>query len=236
MPNPQLLPGDIHLWFVDLDLSAPQLQRLTATLSPEELAQADRFIKQQHGDRYRASHGWLRDVLARYLLCAPGAIEYEQGLYGKPYIKGVSSFVHFNLSHSHSHALIAVMAEQEVGVDIEYLNPTLQVMDLAKRFFSDREVAQLESLAADVQREAFFRCWTRKEAYIKALGKGLFISLKSFSVSVKAAGFDCLLEIDGDEKQANNWCLGSVSLENEHYIAAVATHSPIRRVIAWNLS
>ena len=122
--------------------------------------------------------GRLREILSRYLDLAPAALRFDHNAYGKPSVAGAG--LHFNVSHSGDWAMLAVSAEQEVGIDIERIDPSFVQEQIPERFFSPREVAQLRSLPPSEQTGAFFRCWTRKEAYIKARGLGLALALDSF--------------------------------------------------------
>ncbi len=148
-------------------------------LSPDELDRAARFRLPQLRDRFIACRSFLREILAGCLNVAPAAIEFTYNAHGKPGVRGL----HFNLSHSGSMAVYAVSRTREVGIDIERVDPKFEG-NIPEHFFSRAEIAGLRSLPRDAQLEAFFRCWTRKEAYLKARGEGLAIGLWSFDVSL----------------------------------------------------
>ena len=174
------------------------LQHLESTLAEDEKARAARFIFDRDRDHFIAARGILRDLLSRYVECPAGTIKFAYGPQGKPALAdpGSKSSVRFNLSHSHGLAVIAVGAGREVGIDVELLRPEFAGEDIAKRYFSAREVRELAQLPVGSRTEAFFRCWTRKEAYIKARGEGLHVPLDSFSVSLSPDRFPELLSAD----------------------------------------
>ena len=131
--------------------------------------------------------GYLRAILAKYMQCKPGELAFFYGEHGKPALASPwdKSQLRFNLSHAAGLALIAISLRREIGVDVEHLNRKVgQMKDIAKRFFAPGEYEQLCALPREERRRAFFCCWTRKEAYLKALGAGLTHSLKNFEVSL----------------------------------------------------
>jgi 4'-phosphopantetheinyl transferase len=183
----QLAIGDeIHVWQAWLDRDAEKLQRLQATLSPDEGARANRFHFAKDKNHYVAGRGILRELLGKYLGQPASALEFSYGEHGKPALAGVNAAgeLSFNLSHSGGLAVYAFARERNIGIDVEQIRPDFVSEDIARRYFSTREVNDLLSLPAAERTTAFFRCWTRKEAYIKARGGGLQIPLDSFSVSL----------------------------------------------------
>ena len=172
-----LEPGEVHLWLVDLSRGEPR-----AFLSSEERERAARFHFERDRGRYSVCRSALRELLAGYLDAAPEEIEFRYGEAGKPELAQGS--LRFNVSHSHDLALIAMAREWELGVDIERIRTGVEREGIAERFFSPGEAAALRAMAAEERDEAFFRCWTRKEAYVKARGGGLSIPLDSFDVTL----------------------------------------------------
>jgi 4'-phosphopantetheinyl transferase len=175
--DPSIAVRTIHL---EADLA--RLDHLIPVLSPDERDRANRFRFPQHRRRYIVCWGNVRAELSRYLDLAPAAIRFDRNPYGKPSVAG--SGVRFNVSHSGDWAMLAVSLDREVGIDIEHVDPRFAQDQIPERFFSPREVEQLRSLPEPQQTEAFFRCWTRKEAYINARGLGLALALDSFDVSL----------------------------------------------------
>jgi 4'-phosphopantetheinyl transferase len=186
LATPELARGEIHVWRASLSVDQPALRGLEPTLADEEKARAARFIFERDRDRYIAARGILRDVLAKYLRCAPQTIEFVYGPHGKPAVACATSHraICFNLSHSHGLAVIAIGHERELGIDVELIRPEFASEAIAKRYFSATEIEELSRLPAALRSEGFFLCWTRKEAYIKAKGDGLQIPLDSFDVSL----------------------------------------------------
>jgi 4'-phosphopantetheinyl transferase len=183
---PELARGEIHIWRASLATDEPTLRSLEATLADQERERARRFIFEQDRNRYVVARGILRDLLGKYLRCAPASIEFVYGPYGKPSIANARSrpAICFNLSHSHGLAVVAIAQEREVGIDVELIRAEFASEVIAKRYFSTKEVDELGKLPAELRSEGFFLCWTRKEAYIKAKGDGLQIPLDSFDVSL----------------------------------------------------
>jgi 4'-phosphopantetheinyl transferase len=170
-----LLPDEIHVWRIELDQPEIQLQNLTATLSSDEKARAERFYFQEHRQRFIAGRGILRTILGHYLGIQPLQVQFNYQQRGKPVLADTfaDSGLAFNLSHSQGLGLCAVNCTHPIGVDLEYIRPMSDIEALAKRFFLLREYEMLRSLSPNQQQEVFFRYWTCKEAYLKATGDGL---------------------------------------------------------------
>ena len=210
---PALSDGEVHVWAVRLNGDATAFE---ADLSPAELDRMHRFRFAAHQRRFQISHAVTRRILAGYLGCSPQDVALRHGPRGKPYIDGDGPS--FNLSHSGDLALVAI-AGHELGVDVEKVRHLESLPQIAQRHFSDVEYAALEALDAARQELAFYRCWTRKEAYIKALGEGLSMALDSFDVSIgESAAF--LACHDGRE-DPSNWSMLDISPSAE-FVAAVA--------------
>ncbi len=178
-------PDEVHVWQSSLDLDTDTLNQLRQTLSPDEQSRADRFTFPKLRAHFTAGRGMLRVLLGRYLDRDPAALRFRYNLQGKPALAdSAGDVLRFNLAHSHGIAVYAVARQREVGIDVERVRPEVAGDDIAERYFSPRELAALRSLPTEQRLEAFFHCWTRKEAYIKAVGKGLALPLDSFDVSV----------------------------------------------------
>jgi 4'-phosphopantetheinyl transferase len=208
---------EIHVWHAALDREEKVLGRLQSTLSPEEIARADRFHFVNDRNRFIVARGLLRELLAKYLLQTPAGLVFSYGQHGKPSLAGenASSGLCFNLSHSAGLVVYAIAKERNLGIDVEHVRPESAGEDIAKRYFSARELSDLGTLAPEASVEGFFHCWTRKEAYLKATGMGLQIPLDSFAVSLlpgKPAQF-----LSGVEP---HWHLAA-SHPAEGYVAAV---------------
>lgn len=202
------MPIAVDLWLWPLDLPDARLRALSAHLSEEETARAARFVRPEHGARFRAARGRLREILSGYTGTAPGAIGFDYGPHGKPALAGGPVF---NLSHSGGWAALAVTeAEAALGLDIEAHREV--EADLAGRFFSAAECGALAALRPADRAEGFFRAWTRKEALLKGVGEGLSLPLDGFDVTLAPGDPARLLasRIEGLEPEA--WSLTHLDL------------------------
>ena len=216
----KLQPGEVHVWFARLDRTPERLIRMRTVLNVDETARADRFLMEVHRTRFIAGRAILRDMLAGYLDQRPEAIQFVYNEWGKPALapEFVTLDVRFNLSHSQGLAMYAFVLERDVGVDIEMIRAEVANERVAENYFSPREVQTLRALPREDQVEAFFNCWTRKEAYVKARGQGLSIDLKSFDVSLVPGEEAKILR--GDDRDI--WSMVSFNPEHE-CVAALAT-------------
>ena len=220
---PTLTPDAVHVWRIALDIGDAVLSRRRDSLADDERQRADRFHMEKHRRHFTAGRGALRTILAGYLGLRPEAIRFTYTSYGKPLLAGAKEALRFNLSHSHGLALLAVTLSREIGVDIEFLRDNLERDGelLAERFFSPREVAVLRSLPAELRREAFFHCWTRKEAYIKAHGMGLSLPLDQFDMTLRPDEPAALLATRHNPAEAQRWSMRSL-LPADGYVGALA--------------
>ncbi|HEX4487757.1 MAG TPA: 4'-phosphopantetheinyl transferase superfamily protein [Terriglobales bacterium] len=189
--------GDVHLWTVALDGEALRQEEYWQTLAEDERKRAERFHFVRDRERYVRARGRLRSLLGEYLSQDPANVQFSYGPQDKPAVEGG---LQFNLAHSGSYALYAFSFGKRVGMDIEQLRPMDDAEALAQRFFSPEECRDLISLPADQRNAAFFACWTRKEAFVKAVGGGLALPLKSFRVSLLPGEEVCLLKNDNGGK------------------------------------
>jgi 4'-phosphopantetheinyl transferase len=205
--RPRLPLEEVHVWRVALEFPRTDPAIWLRSLAEEERARAARFHFDHHRRRFILSHGALRAILALYLRCQPGDITFGQGDHGKPLLAvGINADdLRFNLTHSAEGALLGVTRSRDIGIDLEQVRAVPNLDDLARRFFAPGEIGDLLALVDPEKTQAFFRCWTRKEAYIKALGEGLTCPLDRFRVSLKAGEPAQLLEVDGDQARATSW-------------------------------
>ncbi len=230
LPAPAALTleaGQIDIWLVELQQPAAVIHALGQLLAEDEVERSDRFYFQADRRRYIVSRGALRRILGGYLGTAPGSLRITTTAYGKPYL--LDEPAHFNVTHSHETALIAV-ATQPVGVDIEYLLRQMDDLDgLACRFFARTEYEQLQSLPARKWPAAFYNCWTRKEAYIKALGEGLSHPLDRFAVTLSPGEPARFVHINDDPAETAAWSLYAFTPASE-YVAALAVQGAGRQL------
>jgi 4'-phosphopantetheinyl transferase len=196
------------------------LEGLKQLLSIDELDRAGRFHFERDRYRFSVARGALRAILGRYLNIGPRAIAFDYGPQGKPSLAMATPGLRFNVSHSKDLALIAISYGRELGVDVEFVRYLAQGARMSERFFSPREVETLRSLPEHLQERAFFACWTRKEAYIKARGGGLSIPLSAVEVSVDPREPSALLGVQDDPGGPLSWGMKEL-LPADGYIAAL---------------
>ncbi|HEX7317505.1 MAG TPA: 4'-phosphopantetheinyl transferase superfamily protein [Pyrinomonadaceae bacterium] len=232
--HPELAPDEVHVWCARLDQPPHVLSTLRELLAPDELARADRYHFEKDERHFVAGRGLLRTLVGRYLRRPPAELRFDVNAYGKPALNGGGP-LNFNLSHAHGLALYAFAHARAVGVDIEHIQTEVECAKLAGRFFSTFEVRTLLSLPAESQREAFFNCWTRKEAYIKARGEGLSRPLAGFDVSLAPGEPAALLRTDDEEEGAARWTLRELSVP-KGYVAALAVEGEGWSLRRWQWS
>jgi 4'-phosphopantetheinyl transferase len=237
--NLVLSEDEVHVWRADLNLSASRIEQLAQILSPDEQLRAGKFYFERDRKRFIAGRGILRTILSRYLDLDPTLLQFSYSSRGKPALANTDTqgTLCFNLSHSNALALYvlrrisvneagkgstqASLKEScNLGIDLEHLRPMPDAEQLAKRFFSPREYAVISSLPLEQKQEAFFKGWTCKEAYLKAIGYGL-AGLEQVEVSVTPGEPAALLSIQGDSKAASRWSLQQL-IPAPGYMAALA--------------
>lgn len=200
---------EVHLWLVSLDAPALPASRWMTWLDPDERERAARmhFARDRH--RQAASRALLRSVLGRYVGAPPQDLRFRHGPQGKPFIDTVQGLaaVEFNMSHSAGWAVIGVCRRGAIGVDLEAHRDISDWLDIARGNFTQDECSALLATPAQRRGDAFFACWTRKEAVVKALGGGLSVPLDSFEVSVEPDAPARLRSIDGSSDAADGWSL-----------------------------
>jgi 4'-phosphopantetheinyl transferase len=214
--------GVVGVWTASVDLPEPLNSHLPTYLSPDERERAGRFVFDRDRARFVAARAFLRLVLARSLGAEPRALRFRYSAHGKPDLADEGSDLGFNLAHSESLA-VCVLARgcDALGVDVERVKPIRDVEDVARKAFSPLEFDRWTALPDPVRLPAFYEAWTRKEAFLKALGSGLDRPLDSFDVSFGPGERPRLLRVAGDPGQAERFSLHS--FEPEHgYIGAVA--------------
>ncbi len=229
-----LADDEVHVWRAFLDLATEQVEDLYRSLTPDEQERAGRFRFQRDREHFIVARGVLRAILGRYLKVEPGQLHFRYSPYGKPALTGESGgeTLRFNLSHSYGLALYAVARSREIGVDLEHIRADLASERMAEQFFSAREIAALRALPANVQTEAFFNCWTRKEAYVKARGKGLSLPLHQFDVSLAPGEPATLVSTRGDPLEASRWSLQAL-YPGPGYAATLAVEGHSWRLRCW---
>jgi len=216
------LVDEVHLWRFQVD-DVKAAAELEANLSPDERRRAHRYRAEKPRRRFVVGRGRLRQVLGGYLGCPPSEVAFRYGNKGKPAADGAhADWLSFNLSHSGELGLLAVSRHRPLGVDLERHRDMPQMLQLARRFFAPAEADALAALPEAHRRDAFFCCWTRKEAFIKAMGDGLLHALDRFEVTMRPGEPACLLCVDGDRGQAAQWRMCDVPAEPGYAAALVA--------------
>lgn len=226
----ELAEAEIHIWRVFLDLDQSTLNRCASILSQDETLRASRFLFPRDREHFMAARGVLRELLGKYVDCSPARLEFQYGPHGKPALRTADGRlpVHFNLSHSRGLAVYAFARNRELGIDLEPIRPEFAGENIAERHFSSQELNEWHRLPPELRAEAFFLCWTRKEAYVKARGEGLQIPLTSFSVTLTPGQPEELHSLDGAR-----WHLHSFQ-PAPGYTAAVVGEGKDWRLLQWD--
>ena len=210
----------IHLWAIPIESSKSVVARLYALLSGDEQLRAARFRYEDLQRSFILARGVLRVLLGRYLDVRPNNVQFLYGPKGKPAV-AEPEWLSFNTSHSDGMALFAITRECEIGVDVERIRPLPDMYEIARQFFCSEETSELMSLPIHQRERAFYLCWTRKEAYIKASGNGLSMPLDSFQVTLDPTERARFIHLDQDRDVANSWTLTNIKL-TDPYVAALA--------------
>lgn len=227
---PILAAGEVHVWMAFAEGCAVAPQRFEM-LDPTEREAAMRFRFDRHRPAYILAHAMLRDVLGRYLDRSARDIQIGRDSFGKPYLieAGSPALLHFNLSHSGEVVLAAVARDRSVGIDVEEIRPIDDLDSLVSAFFSPQEQAAILSEQSPAREQAFFRCWTRKESYIKALGQGMSIPLNSFDTEIASGESGRLLPGAAERPEVKAWWLTDLALP-DGYAGALTVEEGVERL------
>jgi 4'-phosphopantetheinyl transferase len=228
--RPRAGVDEVHVVRGMLDVGPLEVEQLGALLSEDERERAGRFVFERDRRRFTVARGLLRVVLGRYLDAPPGLLRFGTGPHGKPFL--LDGGVQFNVSHSGERALIAVSPRREVGIDIELHRPDVEFLALARHSFSASERRGLEALPAAEVAAAFYRCWARKESFIKARGDGLAFPLDGFDVSLEPAPAVALLGCAAAPMELARWRIVPLEIE-EGYAAALTVEGEGARIAAF---
>lgn len=234
-----LAPGEIDVWSIRLDPSAEQVEKLGRCLSPDEWERANRFRFDKHRRQYVVGRGALRTLLAAYTGTRPELVKFSYGPRGKPFLESFGTSagtsegdLQFNLTNSDELALVGFVLGREIGVDVEYLRKMPDCEQISERFFSESERKVLRSIPFPAKEEVFFNCWTRKEAYLKAVGEGLAAPLDSFDVTLALDEPPRMLTLEGDPERAARWFFHHLRPAPD-YIGAIAIEGGTWEVRTW---
>jgi 4'-phosphopantetheinyl transferase len=220
LPSLALEPDHVHVWRISFADARAERTSFAATLADDERARAARFLRDRDRDAFTITRGALRTLLARYTGHAPGAIELGYRGKGKPYLVTPADSVRFNVSHSGDHAVLAFVRDRELGVDIEHRRPLSDLLPLARISFSPSEYATLCALPSRDHPGAFYTCWSRKEAFIKATGEGIS-QLNDFDVTLRADQPAQILRVAGPPSEHARWSLTDLPVIQDYAAALV---------------
>jgi 4'-phosphopantetheinyl transferase len=227
-PALRLPEGEVHVWRVRLDLEEAKRDALSRSLSAEERERAARFHFDRDRHRFQVARGVLRELLGLYLGIAPARVELGVGPGGKPILREWAEGLRFNLSHSGGRALLAFARGRELGVDLEAEREIPEMVSLAENFFSAAEAAAWRALSPEERPAAFFRAWTRKEAFLKATGDGLFRALDSFDVSLGPREPARLLRVADAPSEVERWHLLPIEVGDGFHATMAVEGRPAR--------
>jgi 4'-phosphopantetheinyl transferase len=229
----------VHVWRASLEQPGEAVKDLYQLLSPDEQARANRFHFDKDRRHFIVARACLRKLLGEYLGIKPAEIQFAYRDYGKPHLAPAvpdqSAKLKFNLAHAAGVAVYAFTRLGEIGVDLEYIKPEFTGDDIARRFFSRAEADAFEKLPPDVRTLAFFNCWTRKEAFIKAKGAGLSLPLDQFDVTLAPDQEASLLRTRWDESEAARWSLRPLEI-GVGYVGAVALEAHGWQLTCWDFA
>ena len=222
---------EAHIWRADLNLGDSLQSSFLKLLSPDEKNRAGKFRFARDSRNFIVARGILRSLIGNYLEINPAEISFQYSRFGKPSI-GDNSSIQFNISHAQNTALFAFTKKLNVGVDVEFVNPHIEVEDIATKFFSANEILNLLALPKSQQTLGFFNCWTRKEAFIKAVGEGLSFPLNQFEVSLEPNKTAKLLATDWDPKAVSKWSMYSIS-PGADFVGGLVIEGSVEKVKFW---
>ena len=228
-PRLTLLHGEVHVWHTGLE-SEDTARQLEPLLSPDEIQRANRFRFAEHRRRFVIARGCLRKLLSAYLQNDAGELVFTYSGEGKPSLDfRHQTDLRFNLSHSGEIAAFAFALGRNLGIDVELIRRDVDVDEIPKRFFSCAEQEVLKTLQGEGKFQGFFNCWTRKEAYVKAVGSGLSLPLRDFDVSLRPGDEARLLATRPDQSLASRWSMASLDFGKE-YAGAVIVEGKLEKL------
>jgi 4'-phosphopantetheinyl transferase len=228
---------EVHVWHACVEDHGLQLAALEALLSDEEHARAERFHFPRDRHQFIVARATLRSLLAAYTAMPAAEVPLEYSLSGKPGLpQSIGAGLHFNLSHSHARVVCAFARGRRVGIDVELVRELRDADDIVERFFSAAEAAAYKALPAAARPRGFFNGWTRKEAFVKALGEGLGHPLAAFTVSLTPGDPARLIAVPAQQAVAG-WTLCDVQIDASYVCALVAEGGEFRvRCRNWPVS
>lgn len=221
--NFRLANAKVHVWHASLEQPANVVQKLEAVLSNDERQKAEEFRYQEHRQSFVISRGILRNLLSRYTNIQPKHIQLKYTLTGKPYLanRGETQDLSFNLSHAGLLVLYAISWGRQVGIDVECIRPMEEMNQVAHRIFSPKEYRKFQKVNQEARLKAFYNCLTRKEAFLKARGDGIYFPPQAVEVSFEPGFSARVLSIDGKEQEAKQWSMHDIKTWDGYAAALV---------------
>jgi 4'-phosphopantetheinyl transferase len=237
VPGQLISSNEVHVWRVFIDTANFQSESLLETLSADELTRAEQFQFEKDQRRFIMARGILRMILAHYVGKKPHELRFEYTSYGKPVLATTDGYdtLSFNLSHSGEIALYAVTRNRKIGIDVECIRDNFDVGQIAHRFFSAGEISSLDKIPKQKQSEVFFQYWTRKEAFIKAMGKGVSFPMEQCDVSLINGKISSPITVLGDNGENPCW-YGQDLFPGHGYVAAIAIDGDDCDLSCWDYS
>lgn len=231
-----LAEKEIHIWRVNNDIISNGLGILVKVLSEDELAKSERFYFEKDRRQFIISRSILRRLLGNYLDEAPEKLGFEYTSNGKPKLaSGCRNIICFNLSHSHSYTLFAFALHHDVGIDVEWVLGNIKTEDIASRFFSPDEIEILDQTPPKDRKRIFFQFWTRKEAFLKAIGSGLTLPLNVCDVSTMTGNTFSPMKTVGNLQSNGSW-FGMDLFPAQDYTAAVVIEGGEWNIRYWQMN
>lgn len=233
--NSALSIGEVHVWLIDYEILLRSIGEMYSFLSVEEKRIADSFKFNSDRGKYIAFHYAMREILSKYLYATTiKEIEYITNDYGKPFLQNINNEnnLKFNLTHSNNLALIAISRDFDLGIDIEFMNKNIELMDVAKYSFSEDEFSELNQKAHKDIYKIFYSIWTRKESFLKLTGKGLSINPKTIEVG----SYSDHISIDKSYSETNSTChMYDIKLPFEccNYISTLSTSEKVKNIYGY---
>lgn len=222
-----LSSDEVHVWRIQLDRDLSELSKISAVLPKNDIERAMGLRTEEMRNRWIVSRGALRSILAGYVQRNAIDLIFSEGPHGKPELVDSEKNVFFNLTHTSNLAFVIAARDHRVGIDAEWIRADVEIEKLSFRFFAVEETEEILSLSGDPRLQAFFSCWTRKEAFAKGLGMGLTIPLNQYRVSVRADEPARLISTAWSEK--GPWALIDISEQDVAAAAAIEMDQPVLR-------
>ena len=211
------------IWIIDFEELREKEGTYRGYLSDDEILRSEKFRMPSDRRNFIICRAILRLLLSEELECLPAEIKFDFNEYDRPKLPNKS--IDFNVSHSQDFGLIGIARDSILGLDIEFKSKDIEVEQIASKFFSSKEIEILNKVPKEDRINTFYRCWTRKEAFIKAIGQGLTYPLDTFQVSLENDHYAELIQIETDLEEHLNWRMFSFC-PSKGYIGAVAIRNP----------